>query len=443
MQAGDIVREALRLGFEEAVAVVKTTRWGMLRDANNEATVFNKWVDASTRLYLVKGRRVYTASLEGTFNPGDVLRNSLKAIGLLPEDKDYVELVHEAKPQVWDSYDPAVGGLDEKAPDLVKEAIDASLGEGAVRNAGQLTYGIVEAQYSDSTGLEASWRLSFVNLVNRAFGKDPEVSSMWGQASRQVSGIRARELGSLTGSLVKLSSSLPKVEFEGRARVLLSPLVAGHLYGLVASMWLNAYSAYVGLSGFDRSMIGKQVASGELTIMDLSSSRDAVGSEPIDLEGNPTSDVVLIENGVLREFLTNNRTAAKLGLRRTGNAVNGWVTPSPRHIGIRAGAHRGDLQGLLKDLGDGVFIQNNWYTRFQNVKEGLFSTVCRDTVLLVKNGEPAGLVRGVRISDRFSTLLNKVAGLSSEAYQVYWWDMPTPATSPYVILDGVNLTRAI
>ncbi|KUO89062.1 MAG: hypothetical protein AT712_01720 [Caldivirga sp. CIS_19] len=176
--------------------------------------------------------------------------------------------------------------------------------------------------------------------------------------------------------------------------------------------------------------------------MDLSSDPSRVGSEPVDFEGNQSSNVTLVERGVLKSFITNNRTASKLGVKSTGNAAYGWLTPSIRHLYIEPGSLKDDPQSMFSELGSGVFVQNNWYTRFQNIREGLFSTVCRDVVLLIEGGEPRYVLKGVRISDRFNTLLGNYINSTNRPIQAYWWDMHVPSTVPYVLVDKVNITRS-
>lgn len=444
MDSESIVKMALGMGFNEVIAVTRVSKWRMLRFANNETTVFNYWTDEWGSIYLVKGRRVYTFSLSNLSEEAvrAKLNEAQSIMNSLSDDPDYVPVTHQGPVGVWDSYDPRVEDAEDKVVDMVKEAIDSSTSEGAIRNAGAFTYGSVETNYSDHTGLNLHWRGTFFNLSIRAFHNDPELSSMEAAAGRALSDIDARGLGSRVGQALSMVVKLPKGNVEGRFRVIMGPLVAGHLYGLVANSWLNAYNVLHNLSPLTVKDLGSKLASEGLTLVDLSADPSRVGSEPVDFEGNPTMNLTLIKGGVLQSFINNNRTASKLGIKSTGNAARGWLTPSIRHLSIGPGSMRDDLQSMFSELGDGVFIQNNWYTRFQNIREGLFSTVCRDVVLLVKGGEPRYVLKGVRISDRFSTLLSRYVNSTNRQYQVFWWDMNTPSTVPYVLVDGVNITKS-
>lgn len=67
--------------------------------------------------------------------------------------------------------------------------------------------------------------------------------------------------------------------------------------------------------------IGETIAAPELTIVDDGRMRSRIGSRPFDGEGLATRRTVVVENGVLKNYLLNTYTARKLGLRSTGNAT--------------------------------------------------------------------------------------------------------------------------
>ncbi|WP_243665391.1 metallopeptidase TldD-related protein [Vulcanisaeta sp. JCM 16159] len=149
--------------------------------------------------------------------------------------------------------------------------------------------------------------------------------------------------------------------------------MSAHLYGLMTAMWFNAYSVITEMSGVSKNDIGNTVASEGLSIMDLSSDPSAFGSESFDYEGNKTMNMEVIRRGTLTGLLHNNRTAAKFNTTSTGHAVGNWLRPRPRHVAIGTGRLPSDIEAIVTELGNGIIITNNWYTRFQNVKEGVFS----------------------------------------------------------------------
>lgn len=86
------------------------------------------------------------------------------------------------------------------------------------------------------------------------------------------------------------------------------------------------FEAVDGFSIFRRASflvgkLGEQIAAPSLTIIDDGQMRGAVGSRPFDGEGLATRRTVVVENGVLKNYLLNSYTARKLGLRSTANAA--------------------------------------------------------------------------------------------------------------------------
>jgi len=100
-----------------------------------------------------------------------------------------------------------------------------------------------------------------------------------------------------------------------------------------------------------------------------------------------------------------------------------------------------EIDDIFCEVGEGIFVLNNWYTRYQNIVEGQFSTVSRDVVLYVKGGEPKSIIRRVRIAEVFPNLLNNIVGLTKTKYDVAWWEVKPPVRVPFVIAKNVLFTR--
>jgi hypothetical protein len=228
----------------ECIIIARNVRWSMIRFANNEPTIINNWLTQEVGLYVAKSRRYITASLT-SINARDIsneLQRMVKRLENLPEDELYTGLTHVGKPsQLPGSYDKNVEVDVGRIVDKLNNAINASLSEGSSRNAGALTFGVEERYYVDTTGLELEDKSSFVTLTIRAFLDDVSATSV--SVSRTLSEFKPENAGREAGSLVALAKGLPEERIDnGRYDVLLGPLVAGHLYGLLASTWFNAYS---------------------------------------------------------------------------------------------------------------------------------------------------------------------------------------------------------
>ncbi|HEX6466769.1 MAG TPA: metallopeptidase TldD-related protein [Terriglobales bacterium] len=69
--------------------------------------------------------------------------------------------------------------------------------------------------------------------------------------------------------------------------------------------------------------LGEKIAGENITIIDDGTIPGGFGTSPFDGEGVPTRRTVVVERGVLKNYLLNSYTAKKLGMQTTGNAARG------------------------------------------------------------------------------------------------------------------------
>lgn len=236
---------------------------------------------------------------------------------------------------------------------------------------------------------------------------------------------KANEFASITGKV--------RIE-DGKYNVVLSPLVVANFMVFFAD-FASAFSVMTASSFLAKYKKGEKVASELLTISDVP--RKARIAE-FDEEATYTRDKEIIKEGVFNSLLFNNELAQIFGEKSTGNA--GLIYPIAYSFEIKSGDQ--SLDSLLGSSKEVILLNNNWYTRFQNYYEGTFSTVGRDAVVYYKEGKPQGVVGRIRISDSFPNLMKNVKGLGKDKYNVRWWDAPIPTISPYVYVEGLNITKA-
>src|SRR5437868_2351131 len=104
----------------------------------------------------------------------------------------------------------------------------------------------------------------------------------------------------------------------GEMEVVLGPGWPGVLlheavgHGLEADFNRKKTSAFAGL-------IGQQVASSKVTVVDNGRMPNRRGSINVDDEGNPTQENVLIENGILKGYLSDKLSSRLMGMPNTGS----------------------------------------------------------------------------------------------------------------------------
>ena len=111
-----------------------------------------------------------------------------------------------------------------------------------------------------------------------------------------------------------------------RVPIVFAPEVARSLIGSIFEA-ASGDSIWRGAS-FLAGRLGEQIAAPSLTIIDdntmlLPTGMGGFGTSPFDGEGLPSRRTVVVEEGVLRNYLLNTYTARKLGMKSTHNASRG------------------------------------------------------------------------------------------------------------------------
>ena len=431
------VSAALKLGVDDAVAISANTADSMIRFANNSVTVVNRVEEAELSVYLAKGGRRAIASTSN-LEPAAVkkfvtdLHGTLKGLA----KSEYVPLPKRRSKYSPSrlSYDRKLEDVDAELPGLAKEAIDSSLAAGGKRAAGVISAGKGTVAIRTSTGTEGVDSRTAITLNIRSFAED-EASGHGLSCSSSLSGFDPREAGRRAGEGAKRMKGAAEPE-AGKYRVLLSPAVASNLIESVA-MAASAFSVDAGTS-YLADLVGKKVASPRFSLTDHGVVEGGLGGRVFDDEGTRTGTNRIIDGGVLKGYLHNLTTAKKWKTESTGNA--GFVTPHAWNLEVGAGDSSYDE--LVKEMKKGIILTSNWYTRFKNYRTGEFSTVPRDGAYLVEDGRVVRPLKGMRAGDDLLRLLTSVQLASKDREWVQWWEVDTPTLCPWLLVDGVTITRA-
>jgi TldD protein len=154
--------------------------------------------------------------------------------------------------------------------------------------------------------------------------------------------------------------------------------------------------------------IGERIAHPCLTAIDDGTIPHAWGSLEYDDEGYPTQRTVLIENGVLRHFLSDRGGAAECGLPRTGSARRESYKYAPvarmRNTFIAAG--ESSLEDMLKAAGDGLFAARMGGGSV-NPATGEFNFAVEEGYR-IRGGRIAEAVRGATLIGRGHEILPRI-----------------------------------
>jgi PmbA protein len=276
----------------------------------------------------------------------------------------------------------------------------------------------------------------------RAFTQ-PEASGQAVSVTPILSKMRAADVGERAADLA-VKAKDPVQGEEGKMDIVMEPMMMGSM--LVHSVGMvSALAVELGMSMYAKK-IGKGVASEEVTVVD-DPSISSMTRRTFDHEGMPTRRNVIIKDGVLKRYIHNTSTAKRFKTRSTANAgplvATQFTTPNEPvlfHPTLSPGDWKVDE--IIENTRHGLYINNTWYTRFQNYSTGDFSTIPRDAILLIRNGEIAGSVKNIRVSDNMLRLWKSVDAVSSKPEEIYWWDEAGPATLPAARAKRIRMTRS-
>lgn len=422
--------------YDEVAVLVFEYDSAMVKLWNSEPSVVQSWIEWEVSARLAKAGRLLSISLR-TRNPSEVVAHAselAKYAERVEPSELYAPLPEPSKcTPIQGAYDSLVEKYLEDPSPLAELLATSALKQGVDRVAGTVHLGRVTRTLATSKGFECVESKTFVEAYARAF--KGEFSGHWAYGSTRVDLDQVKLVGEKAGTYAQITKNRVSIT-PGKYRVAISPLVVGNLFNYVARA-ASALSVLMGFSFFAKFKPGDKLAPDWFSLYDKPRDIELQGCGGFDDEGVETADKPIIGSGTFRTLLHNTATATKMQAKSTGNA--GWVSPRPWNVEVSRGELR--EEELVQEVRNGLIITNNWYTRLQNYYEGYFSTVSRDAVLVVQNGEVVGDAGRVRIATNFPQLLMSIEAATRTPYNIAWWEVPIPTRAPYVLLREVNITK--
>ena len=213
--------------------------------------------------------------------------------------------------------------------------------------------------------------------------------------------------------------------------VLLDPVAASAFLGVLTDA-LSADAVQKQRSLFG-PLVGEQVGSGSLTIVDDGRLLDGPSASPFDGEGVPTGRHELITGGVLKGFMHNTYTALRGQTRSTGNAVRGYrATPGVGTTNLFVETGDRSLDQLLGEADGGVLVQDvSGVHSGANPVSGEFSVGA--TGLRISGGALGEPLREMTIASTIPEMLRSVSALGNE---LRWF---SSVGVPYILLSEMTL----
>ncbi len=198
------------------------------------------------------------------------------------------------------------------------------------------------------------------------------------------------------------------------APVVFSPEIAKSIMGNIFEA-ANGDAIYRHASFF-ADMLGEQVAGENITIVDdgtlVFDGIGGFGTSPFDGEGLPTRRKVIIERGILKNYVMNTYTARKLGMASTGNASRG-LAGNP---GIGAGnfyLEAGTLtpEEIIGDVKNGLYVTETMGFGV-NLVTGDYSQGASG--MWIENGEIAYPVEEITIAGNLKDMYKNIVAIGKD-----------------------------
>ena len=162
------------------------------------------------------------------------------------------------------------------------------------------------------------------------------------------------------------------------------------------------------------NLMGKQVASKDVTIVDDGTLVDRRGSINIDDEGTPSARNILISDGQLVGLMQDRQNARLMGVKATGNGRRqGYEhAPMPRMTNTFMLGGKENADNIVKDLKNGIYATG--FSGGQvDITNGKFVFSCTEAYKVV-NGEIKEPLKGATLIGDGATALTKIRAVGDD-----------------------------
>jgi len=212
-----------------------------------------------------------------------------------------------------------------------------------------------------------------------------------------------------------------------QAPLIFAPEIARSLIGAIFDA-ASGDSIYRGASFFT-GKLGQQVAAESVTVID--DGTIIGGTSPFDGEGLPSRRTVIVENGILTNYLLNTYTARKLGMKSTGSAARGLAGNPGTGAGnlfLVAGAQT--PEEMLRSVPSGLYV-TELMGQGVNMVTGDYSRGASG--LWIENGELTYPVQEITIAGNLKEMFRNITAIGSDLV------FRGSVASPTLRIDGMTI----
>jgi len=372
-----------------------------------------------------------------------MIENAAANAGIIEEEE--IEKLYpgdESYPEV-NAYNPALN--DTTAADKIKYAAEmesyAKSLDPRVKMADFCTIGNTETEMAmaNSYGLDLSQKRNMASAIILARVEENGVmkSSMEFWMGRDFAEFDYRALAekAVNEALSYLGAeSIPTGEYK----IVFSNKSAISLFAAFSGIFM-AENTQKGFSLLSKEKLGIPIAAPHINLRDDGVCEKSLGSMAFDAEGVATQQKAVIENGVLKTLLYNLKSAAKDGVKSTGNAskaslsgaigtscTNFYLVPSETSFDdMIADVEKGVIITSMAGLHSGI-----------NPVSGDFSVSAEG--YLIENGKQVKPVEQITIAGNFYEVLKNITAVGSDLS--FGSMIHSGVGMPSILVDGIRVS---
>ena len=359
-QVAVLVEAAKRAGADaaDAVAVRGRSTSVSVRLGKVEGTSSSESDDISLRVFV--GQRVASVSATAASDPRMLAERAVAMARVSPEDP-FQGLADPslltAEPRDLELFDPTEISADRMRDDalameeaaLAVPGITNSGGVGAGAGMGGLVLATSHGFVGHYVGTRFSLSASVIAGEGTGMERDYEFSSRLHFAdldAPETIGRKAGERAVRRLNARKASTGPVTVVYDPRV----ARGMAGHLAGAINGASVARKTSFL------RDMMGKQVASAGITVIDEPLKVRGQASRPFDGEGIEGEKLAMIDKGLLQHWFLSTSAARELGLTTNGRGARSASSVSPTSTNLSIEPGTAAPEDMIRSLKSGFYV---------------------------------------------------------------------------------------
>ena len=447
--ATDVVKQALKAGASDAEVVIREGDEFSVNVRMGQVETLKESGSRALGLRVFLGKRSASASTSDFTNDGlRQLVESALALARVTEEDPFVGLPDEEefgsiKEDLQLYFDDVYSLPGPERIEWARRCEAAALAaDKRITNSdgGSFDAATGSKVLANSRGFVGSYRSSYAGVSAAPLAVDAngqmQRDGWWSNARRMADLDSPESVGAEAARRTLRRLGARRMPTQ-RVPIVFAPEVARSLVG-------SAFDAASGdaiwrHASFLADKLGEQIGDSSLTIIDdhtmmLPAGVGGFGTSPFDGEGLPSQRNVVVEKGVLRNYVLNTYAARKLGMKSTHNASRGlagapgigcgnlYLEPgaqTPEEIigGVKAGLYVTSLMGF------GTNIVTGDYSRGA-------------TGLWIENGQLTHAVEEITIAGNLGEMLKNVTAIGNDLV------FRGSVASPTIRIDGMTIAGA-